>query len=723
MELRKSALRAVILLLSVLLAIGLIPAVSAEQGQYESAYGQAWWQASASRHSLTAGESFYLTIDLVITIKKIPDEQKGMVKWFNLLSPRSITISYDILARSELGQELVLASGEISEQVPRLEEGTKLEFRGERIPTSGYLSFADDTAPGRWVLRARLTRVKAKVFILSKDVTGLVQKYLPPRFFTEGVELSEVEVLGQETNGGSGKGSEGPSGISPPELMPITGFGRVRLGPAFGTGALLKTEVSLFSDDGKAKVVLRMGTRALDALGRALDELICRPSHSPPEAPGWVVLAAYEFGPSGARFDPPVTLTTAYDPTKLPEGVAEEELILAQYNVATGEWEKLEDISVNTELHRISGKTTHFTQFAVLSPAPAPPPVVRYTLSIAVEPEGAGKVVLSPEQPAEGYEAGTRVTLTAQANPGYRFERWSGDVSGTQPSVTLTMDSAKRVVAHFAKVVVVKRYRLEVSVEPEGAGKVVLSPSQPAEGYEAGTEVNLTAVANPGYRFEKWAGDASGIESCVVLVMDGDKKVTADFVVPQPEASPQPEPPAAGASGQGAREGKQAKPSQPSTPLPSPGRPKATGPENIVPPTDLRLPAITGVLPRNGASGVLVNTTIAVTFSEAMDRSSVERAFSISPKVKGSFTWADNTLVFTPDDGLRPGTSYRVTVSGSARDLTGNALAQPYTWSFTTRAAPIPWWVWGIIILVVVAAAIYARRRRYPARPKGHQGR
>ena len=715
MELRKLAL-AVILLLLVLLATGPAP-VSAEQGQYESEYGRASWQASASKYSLKAGEGFHLTIDLSITIKKIPDEQKGMVKWFNLLSPRSIIISYDILARSELGQELVLASEEISEPVPRLEEGTKLEFQGERIPASGYLSFADDTAPGRWALKARLTGVKAKAFILSKDVTGLVQQYLPSRFFTEGVELSEVEVLGQETNGGSGKGSEVPGGTSPPQLMPIKGFGRVYLSPAFGAGALLKVDVSLFSDDRKAKVVLRAGTRARDALGRALDELFCRPSHSPPEAPGWMVLAAYEFGPNGARFDPPVMLTMAYDSAKLPEGVAEEELILARYNVATGQWEELEDIHVNTELNRISGKTTHFTQFAVLSPVPAPP-VARYTLSIAIEPEGAGKVVLSPEQPAEGYEAGVEVTLTAQPNPGYRFERWSGDVSGTEPTATLTMDSAKAVVAHFA---VVERYRLEVSVEPEGAGKVALSPEQPAEGYEAGTEVNLTAVANPGYRFEKWAGDVSGVESSVVLVMEGDKKVTADFVAPQPEASPQPESPAAGAPGQGAGEGKQAKPGQSSAPSPGPDKPKATGPESIAPPADLSSPTITGVLPQNGASGVPVDTSISITFSEAMDRSSVERAFFISPKVKGSFTWADNTLVFTPEKKLKPGTTYRVAVSGSARELTGNALAQPYTWSFTTRAAPIPWWVWVISILAIMAAAIYAWRRRY--RHKGHRRR
>jgi len=331
-----------------------------------------------------------------------------------------------------------------------------------------------------------------------------------------------------------------------------------------------------------------MGTRALDALGRALDELICRPSYSPPEAPGWVVLAAYEFGPSGARFDPPVTLTTAYDPTKLPEGVAEEELILAQYNVATGEWEKLEDISVNTELHRISGKTTHFTQFAVLSPAPAPPPVVRYTLSIAVEPEGAGKVVLSPEQPAEGYEAGTRVTLTAQANPGYRFERWSGDVSGTQPSVTLTMDSAKRVVAHFAKVVVV-------------------------------------------------------------------------------------------------------------------------------------LPEVVAVSPEPGAKDVPVDAKISATFSKPMDKASTEAAFSIQPTVTGSFSWSDNTMTFSPEGKLAYGTKYTVTISTGAKDKEGNALAQPYTWSFTTVGKPFPW-IWviiGVVVAAVIVGLAYVFLRR---RSKSSQG-
>ena len=51
---------------------------------------------------------------------------------------------------------------------------------------------------------------------------------------------------------------------------------------------------------------------------------------------------------------------------------------------------------------------------------------------------------------ASSYAAGTQVTLTAQANAGYHFSSWSGDATGTQNPLVLTMDSNKSVTATFA---------------------------------------------------------------------------------------------------------------------------------------------------------------------------------------------------------------------------------------------------------------------------------
>ncbi|MEM4368447.1 MAG: CIA30 family protein [Candidatus Anstonellales archaeon] len=70
-----------------------------------------------------------------------------------------------------------------------------------------------------------------------------------------------------------------------------------------------------------------------------------------------------------------------------------------------------------------------------------------YTLTVLINPAGAGTVTKNPNQTS--YTAGTQVTLTAQANSGYTFLNWSGDASGTTPTITITMNSNKTVTANF----------------------------------------------------------------------------------------------------------------------------------------------------------------------------------------------------------------------------------------------------------------------------------
>jgi uncharacterized repeat protein (TIGR02543 family) len=143
-----------------------------------------------------------------------------------------------------------------------------------------------------------------------------------------------------------------------------------------------------------------------------------------------------------------------------------------------------------------------------------------YTLSVSVDPVAGGSVGVVPGAP---YYYGTVVTLTASANPGYGFDHWSGDASGSNPVVTVTMTGDKSVVAHFSQVV----YVLSVSVDPVAGGSVGVVPGAP---YYYGTVVTLTASANPGYGFDHWSGDASGTNPMTIVTMTSDKSVTAHFV-------------------------------------------------------------------------------------------------------------------------------------------------------------------------------------------------
>lgn len=95
-------------------------------------------------------------------------------------------------------------------------------------------------------------------------------------------------------------------------------------------------------------------------------------------------------------------------------------------------------------------------------------------------------------------------------------------------------------------------------------------------------------------------------------------------------------------------------------------------------------PTVAATLPGNGSTAP-ANTTISITFSEAVDTGSAENAFSIIPEITGTFAWSDldKTMIFTPDYELGKNTTYTVTIDSSAQDLAGNTLVEPYVWSFT----------------------------------------
>ncbi len=71
-----------------------------------------------------------------------------------------------------------------------------------------------------------------------------------------------------------------------------------------------------------------------------------------------------------------------------------------------------------------------------------------YNLDLSVV-EGNGTIQASPSKSI--YKHDIKVTLTAVPDPGYIFQSWSGDQSGSENPVNITMDSNKTVSAHFIK--------------------------------------------------------------------------------------------------------------------------------------------------------------------------------------------------------------------------------------------------------------------------------
>ncbi len=65
------------------------------------------------------------------------------------------------------------------------------------------------------------------------------------------------------------------------------------------------------------------------------------------------------------------------------------------------------------------------------------------------------------------YKAGSKITLTAVPEDGYKFLKWEGDVKGANPIITVTMDSDKNIIATFTAITSIQKNDHEkVSVFP-----------------------------------------------------------------------------------------------------------------------------------------------------------------------------------------------------------------------------------------------------------------
>ncbi|MDQ7024022.1 MAG: Ig-like domain-containing protein [Anaerolineae bacterium] len=106
-------------------------------------------------------------------------------------------------------------------------------------------------------------------------------------------------------------------------------------------------------------------------------------------------------------------------------------------------------------------------------------------------------------------------------------------------------------------------------------------------------------------------------------------------------------------------------------------------------------PQITEFYPREGASGLRLESTAQVIFSQPMDTASVESRFRLEAAeslevVSGAFEWNDfNTgFRFIPDDNLAISTVYHAVLDAGMLGENGGEITQMLDWSFSTVPFP-----------------------------------
>jgi hypothetical protein len=152
---------------------------------------------------------------------------------------------------------------------------------------------------------------------------------------------------------------------------------------------------------------------------------------------------------------------------------------------------------------------------------------IRYGLTTS---STSGGSVTTPGEGVFNYDEGTVVDLAAEAEEGYRFVEWTGDVDTVADvhatATTITMNGDYSITANFIAI-----YDLTIS---STAGGSVTEPGEDTLTYDDGTVVDVIAEAEVSCQFLEWTGNVGTIAdvhaATTTITMNGDYSITANFM-------------------------------------------------------------------------------------------------------------------------------------------------------------------------------------------------
>jgi uncharacterized protein (TIGR02145 family)/uncharacterized repeat protein (TIGR02543 family) len=127
---------------------------------------------------------------------------------------------------------------------------------------------------------------------------------------------------------------------------------------------------------------------------------------------------------------------------------------------------------------------------------------------------------------------GEQINISAMPDDGYIFVGWTVE-SGTavignanNTSTVVTLSSNATIIANFEPILP-DHYTLTVDRNPATGGTVTRDPER--TDYAAGTQVTVTATPADGYRFTGWTDASIATTPSVVITMNGNQTLVANF--------------------------------------------------------------------------------------------------------------------------------------------------------------------------------------------------
>lgn len=138
---------------------------------------------------------------------------------------------------------------------------------------------------------------------------------------------------------------------------------------------------------------------------------------------------------------------------------------------------------------------------------------------------------MSPAPGVHVYDTPREVELVAFPDPGWRFVRWEGDVSGTETPLRVFVEDDVAVTAVFA-FGSPPPGTVALTLDVEGQGATM--PDAGTHVYPIGAEVTLTAMPAEGWTFAEWRADTGTVhtDNPLTLALPEDLGLRAVFVQP-----------------------------------------------------------------------------------------------------------------------------------------------------------------------------------------------
>ena len=313
--------------------------------------------------------------------------------------------------------------------VLRLDSVTSGDIGGTVIP----VDIANENSPGKYTIVQNVPGLRGvsgsgHLAVLQFHVIGSPGARSAISLSNGVLGNNQAKAIPATWTGGSVSIPSTGGGLPPTTTQTPSEPGGTAISDAVNSVGVFTRSVPVRSEDDNAQLIISQGTTGLTKEGAPISDITVAEvevAEVPvPPTSSSIVGSVYDFGPDEATFDPPINLTLTYSPSSLPQGVDEENLLIAFRDAGTGEWFNLTS-TVDAQKNEVNALVSHFTDFTILA----------YTATAQSAIFTVSDLAVSPSEVSSGEEVTIRAVVSNSGGLAGSYQvtlKIDGEVETTQ---------------------------------------------------------------------------------------------------------------------------------------------------------------------------------------------------------------------------------------------------------------------------------------------------